>query len=122
MGTLRLGVPGADGKPHWLDELPDVDATFRPGYTEYELRGPAGAGRPRVDRGPALDFHGMVCRVQFDRPTPLVWQYGGIWWQSPGSQRQPRRDCKAIAARITEPNLPNGLVLAGWDGQGEGRC
>ena len=25
-------------------------------------------------------------------------------------------------ARITEPNLPNGLVLAGWDGQGAGRA
>ena len=67
-----------------------------------------------------MDFHGLVCRVEFDREMPLVWQYGGIWWQA-AEANDNRVAIDGPVARITEPNLPNGLVLAGWDGQGAGR-
>ncbi len=34
MGTLRLAVPGSAGQLVWLDAVPEVTTTFRPGYTE----------------------------------------------------------------------------------------
>ena len=112
MGTLRLGVPGADGKTNWLDEQSGITTTFRPGYTEYQLAG------ARITMAPALDFHGLVCRVEFDQATRLLWQFGGIWWR-PTEVQSNRVDFADGVVRITEPNLPNGLVLAGWDGAGE---
>lgn len=120
MGTLRIGVPGTDGKPQWLDELPDTVATFRPGYTEYDISGPAGAWKARVEVAPSMEGHGLICRVAFDRPTPLVWQYGGIWWLAQEDNAN-KVEIAGGVAKITEANLPNGLVLAGWDGQGEGK-
>jgi hypothetical protein len=114
MGTLRLGVPGADGKTNWLDEQSGITTTFRPGYTEYQLAG------ARVTIAPALDSHGFVCRVEFDKETPLLWQYGGIWWL-PSEANNNHVEFADGIARITEPNLPNGLVLAAWDGEGDAR-
>ena len=81
MGTLRLAVPGSDGNPQWLDTIPGVTATFRPGYTEYEVSEAAGGWTAKIVVAPAMDFHGMICHIQFDRPMPLHWQYGGMWWQ-----------------------------------------
>lgn len=115
LGTLRLGVPAEGGATRWLDEEPGITATFRPGYTHYEFPG------TRVTIAPAFDFHGLVCCVEFDRPTPLRWQYGGIWWQTT-ERSQNRVALTGGVARITEPNLPNGLLLAGWDGGGSGRA
>jgi hypothetical protein len=114
MGTLRLGVPGADGKTNWLDEQSSITTTFRPGYTEYQLAG------ARVTIAPALDSHSFVCRVEFDKETPLLWQYGGIWWL-PSEANKNQVEIAGGIARITEPNLPNGLVLAAWDGEGDAR-
>ena len=114
MGTLRLGIPGADGKTNWLDEQSSITTTFRPGYTEYQLAG------ARVTIAPALDSHGFVCRVEFDKETPLLWQYGGIWWL-PSEANKNQVEIADGIARITEPNLPNGLVLAAWDGEGDAR-
>ena len=114
MGTLRLGVPGADGKTNWLDEQSSITTTFRPGYTEYQLAG------ARVTIAPALDSHSFVCRVEFDKETPLIWQYGGIWWL-PSEANKNQVEIAGGIARITEPNLPNGLVLAAWDGEGDAR-
>jgi hypothetical protein len=120
MGTLRLAVPDAAGTLRWLDELPEVTATFRPGYTEYELKDPRAGWKASLRVAPALDFHGLVCRVEFDREVPLAWQYGGVWWQ-PAEANANRAEVRGGEVRITEPNLPNGLVLAGWDGHGAGR-
>ena len=70
---------------------------------------------------PAMDFHGFVCRVEFDKEMPLVWQYGNVFWRADENNAN-RVEIHGRESRITEPNLPNGLVLAGWDGQGEGRA
>jgi hypothetical protein len=115
MGTLRLGVPGADGKTNWLDEQTGITTTFRPGYTEYQL------ATARITMAPALAFHGFVCRVEFAKETPLLWQYGGLWWQSSEANSN-RVEFVDGVAHLTEPNLPNGLVLAGWDGGGAARA
>lgn len=118
MGTLRIGL-AASHNIRWFDELPNTTTTFRPGYTDYQL---AGDGwKATLSIAPTLDFHGLVCRVEFDRDMPLVWQYGGIWWQQSESNAN-RVVIEDAVARITEPNLPHGLVLAGWDGQGAGRA
>ena len=115
MGTLRLGVPAAGGKTNWLDEQSGITATFRPGYTDYQLAG------ARVSIAPALGFHGFICRVEFDKETPLLWQYGGIWWQSSEANTN-RVEIAGGVARITEPNLLNGLVLAACDSEGDTRA
>jgi len=111
MGTLRLGVPDAADAVRWLDEQPGITATFRPGYTEYQWPG------GRITVAPALDCHGLVCRVAFARETPLVWQYGGLWWSS-AEPRANRVEIAGRVARITEPNLPQGLVLVAGDAAG----
>jgi hypothetical protein len=121
MGTLRIGVPGEAGKVKWLDELPDTVAVFRPGYTSYDLAGGQDGWKASVVAAPSMNGHGMICRVEFDRPTPLVWQFGGIWWLS-GEHNANQVEVLGVTAQITEANLPNGLVLAGWDGKGEGRA
>ena len=120
MGTLRLAVADTAGKLHWLDELSEVTATFRPGYTEYELKDSQAGWKASLVIAPAMDFHGLVCRVEFDRDVALAWQYGGVWWQ-PGEANANRVEIRGAEVRIAEPNLPGGLVLAGWDGQGVGR-
>ncbi len=120
MGTLRLGVPGPDGKPRWMEQVPGVATTYRPGYTEYRVTDAAGGWKARIIVAPAMDFHGMVCRVEFDRPTSLIWQFGGIWWQAAEANAN-RVELNGQRVRVTEPKLPNALVVAGWDGQGEGR-
>jgi len=120
MGKLRLAVPGPDGKPQWLDTLKAVTATFRPGYTSYEIKGLAGAWTAEILVAPAMDFHGMICQVRFDRPVPLAWQYGGMWWMESEANAN-RVELDGPSARITEPNLPHGLVVVGWDAPGEGR-
>ncbi|NCO89731.1 MAG: hypothetical protein COZ06_19050 [Armatimonadetes bacterium CG_4_10_14_3_um_filter_66_18] len=119
MGTLRLGVRGADGQTLWLDTLQSV-TTFRPGYTEYQVAGPEEAWTASIIVAPALDFHGMVCRVTFDKDVPLVWQYGGVWWQA-GENNANRLQLDGRRATIAEANLPNGVVCVGWDGSGAGR-
>ena len=118
MGTLRLAVAGRDGKPQWLDAIHDVTATFRPGYTEYDLKEKTAGWTAKILVAPAMDFHGLVCRVQFDRPMPLYWQYGGLWWQESGPNAN-RVTLSGSYARITEPKLPGGLAVVGCDGQGE---
>jgi hypothetical protein len=120
MGTLRLGVKAADGKTKWLDELREVTVTFRPGYTEYHLADAQAGWKASLGVAPAMDFHGMVCQIEFDRNVPLVWQYGSIFWLA-GESNANRVEIQGSRLRLTEPNLPNGLVLAGWDGEGEGR-
>ncbi len=112
MGTLRLGMPGAGGATNWLDELPGITTTFRPGYTEYQRED------VRVTIAPALDVHGLICRVEFQRETALIWQYGGISWKA-GEADANQVEIAGGIARIAEANLPNGLVLAGWDGEGD---
>jgi hypothetical protein len=121
MGTLRLGVKAADGKTKWLDELSDVTTTFRPGYTDYQLADAKAGWKASLRLAPAMDFHGLVCRIEFDKDVPLVWQYGGIFWVA-GEANANHVEIRGPTARITEPNLPNGLVLAGWDGEGEGHA
>ena len=113
-----MAVAGRDGKPQWLDAIHDVTATFRPGYTEYDLKETTAGWTAKILVAPAMDFHGLVCRVQFDRPMPLYWQYGGVWWQ----ESEPNANRVALSdpcARITEPKLPGGLAVVGCDGPGE---
>ena len=120
MGTLQLGVPGPDGKSSLAppdagtDHHHDVSARLH----GLRLRGAHWKATLRV--APALDFHGLICRVEFDREMPLVWRYGGIYWRGDEANSN-RVEIAGNEARITEANLPNGLVLAGWDGEGEGR-
>ena len=114
LGSLRLGVRSSDGNTSWLDEQDGITTTFRPGYTEYQLRG------TRITIAPALDFHGLICRVELDREMPLLWQFGGVWWQASEANNN-RVEINDGVVRITEPNLPNGLVLAACDAQGEAR-
>jgi hypothetical protein len=121
MGTLRLGVPAADGMVAWLDDVAAVETVFRPGYTTYEISAPDAAWTARLTVAPTLGGHGMVCRVEFDRDTPLLWQFGGICWQD-ADPRDNRAEIRGNLACITDPGLPNGLVLAGWDGTGPGRA
>jgi hypothetical protein len=113
MGTLRLGVPGAGGQTVWLDELKTATATFRPGYSDYELTGDG--WKASVSMAPALDFHGLICRVEFDRETPLVWQYGGIFWRDNEANTN-RVEIADIIARITEPNLQTCRTAWCWRG------
>jgi hypothetical protein len=118
MGTLRLAVAGADGLPAWLDTMPDVTAIFRPGYTQYELRAATGGWNARIMVAPAWDFHGMICHVEFDRPMTLQWQFGGMWWQESEANAN-RVEQVGSYARVTEPNLPGGLIVVGCDSPGE---
>lgn len=120
MGTLRLAIPVPNTPPKWLDEAAHIRTTFRPGYTRYEISDSDKTWKASVLIAPALDGHGMICRVSFDKPTPLLWRFGGIWWLE-SEQNTNRCEIEAATARFTEPNLPNGLVLAGWDGQGAGK-
>ncbi|NLC58523.1 MAG: hypothetical protein GX774_16955, partial [Armatimonadetes bacterium] len=121
-GTLRLGVPGADGQTQWFEELPGTTALFRPGYTDYQVTGPGGAWKASVTIAPLLDSHGLVCRIEFDKETPLVWQYGGVWWQESEANANRVEVIGEREARITEPNLPNGLVAIGCDTEGPCRA
>ncbi|MCX7047095.1 MAG: DUF4450 domain-containing protein, partial [Candidatus Sumerlaeota bacterium] len=123
MGVLRLGVPGGGGaRTLWLDEMATATATiFRPGYTEYQIADPALGWKATVVIAPALDFHGFVCRVEFDKETALTWQYGGVWWESAETHAN-QAAIRGSDALLTEKNLPNGLVVAGWDGEGQGRA
>lgn len=118
MGTLRLAVPGSDGQLVWLDAVPEVTTTFRPGYTEYALHSARDGWNAKVIVAPAMDFHGMVCRVEFDRPLPLHWQFGGMWWRESDANAN-RAEVAGTHVRITEPNLPNGLTVVGCDQPGE---
>lgn len=119
LGTLRMGVPGPDGKPVWFDAMPELQmvTTFRPGYSDYQLKTAAWNASIRVV--PAQGFNGMICRVEFDKPVSLVWQYGKIFFPRTKSVKNSVAIDGSVA-RITDPSLPNGLVLAGWDGAGAG--
>lgn len=120
MGTLRLGVMTAGGKTVWLEELAHgVTATFHPGYTDYRIDSPVGGIKATLRIAPALDFHGMICRIAFDDPARLVWQYGGVWWQQSENNAN-KVQIQNQRAIITENNLPGNQVLVGWDGAGKG--
>ena len=120
LGTLRLGVPGADGKTRWLDEMKTVTTTFRPGYTHYEVTEPQGAWKAEVVVAPSPGSNGMICQVSFDREVPLVWQFGGVWWLS-GDNNSNQVQITSNQVRITESKLPNGVSLAGCDADGTRR-
>ncbi|MBM4090899.1 MAG: hypothetical protein FJ276_15965, partial [Planctomycetes bacterium] len=120
-GTLRLGVATGDGKTTWLDTLPGTTtATFLPGYTDYQVAAAKGEWKATIRVAVASGMHGLICRVEFDRPMPLVWQYGDVFL----TEAKPPSTEVTVAgteARFVTPDLPNGLVLAGWDGEGTGQ-
>jgi hypothetical protein len=120
MGTLRIGVRQPDGATLWFDTMRHVSALFRPGFSQYELAPPDNEWRTVVTVAPALNGHGMICHVVCDRPVNLVWEFGGVWWSQAESNAN-RVDLSGRAARITEPNLPNNLVIAGCDYDAQGR-
>ncbi len=120
LGTLRLGVPTPDGKTLWMDEIKTVTTSFRPGYTHYQVTAPDGTWKAEILVAPAPDSNGMICQVKFDRAVSLVWQFGGIWWL-PTDKNSNLVQIQGRQVRITETNLPNGLVLAGCDVDCEGR-
>jgi hypothetical protein len=121
LGTLRLGVPAAAGTVLWLDDVATVATEFRPGYTTYEIRAPDEAWVARLAVAPTVGGHGLVCQVEFDREVPLLWQFGSIWWQA-ADVRDNRVEFRNGYACLTDPGLPNGQVLAGWDGTGSGHA
>ena len=120
LGDLRLAIRKADGQPLWLDELPGTTASFYPGYTQYQLRDPAGAWQAAVTVAPTMDFHGFVCKVEFTRDMPLMWQYANLWYKD----SEPRANRVATGGRhaiLTDASLPNGQVVVGWNGDGDVR-
>jgi hypothetical protein len=117
MGTMRIGIPESGGTTSWFDTMPDVTATFRPGYNEYRISNTAGGWKASLTLAPTCDANGMICRIEFNKDMSLVWSYGGIWWL-PSEKNSNVVTVTGNQVRITEPNLPNGLVLAGWDGEG----
>jgi hypothetical protein len=120
LGTLRLGVPAADGTTRWLDELTTVTSTFRPGYSHYQVTDPDGRWKAEIVFAPAPNSNGLVCRVDFDREVPLIWQFGGVWWL-PNEKNANHVEINGSQTRITETNLPNGMFLAGGDAGSQGR-
>ena len=120
LGELRLAIRKADGQPLWLDTLPGTTASFYPGYTEYQLREPAGTWQATITVAPALDFHGFICRIEFSRDMPLQWQYANLWYTN-GEPRANRVELKGRHAILTDASLPNGQVVVGWNGNGEVR-
>ncbi len=121
MGVLRLGVAGADGNNLWLDDLKNVTAEYLPGYTSYTLADSSCGWKAKILIAPALDFHGMVCRVEFNKPVSIIWRYGGIYW-SVSEANANKVEITGASVKITEANLPNGLVIAGWNGTGSGKA
>lgn len=118
LGSLRLGVPGAAGRVQWLDELGKATTTtFWPGHTDYEIVGPGWKATVRI--APTMGQHGLVCEARFDRPTPLLWQYGNIYFTEDAPRIQ--LTLKDGAARFTDAHRTNAVVIAGWDGQGKVR-
>jgi len=121
MGTLRLGVLGRNGQTVWLDSLGrTTTTTFFPGYNDYQVRSSLGDWNAKIRIAPTIGSHGLICRVEFDREMPLEWQYGDIWL----ADVKPRTTQVAVSgssASFVDPNFPNGIVLAGWDGGNNGR-
>lgn len=118
LGTLRVGAIAADGAVRWFDEIPGTTATFRPGYTSYQVATAEDPWKCAVLVAPAPRGNGLVASIRFDRPTRLAWQFGGVWWQASG-RNENHAQLHDGRVRITEPNLPNGVSLAGWDAEGE---
>ena len=120
LGCLRLGVAGPGGSVQWLDELPQTTTTsFLPGHTDYEVIAPNKAWKATIRIAPTIGMHGLVCEVRFDREMPLVWQYGNVYF----TEENPRIELAINGgeARFTDSQRTNAVVLAGWDGDGEGR-
>ena len=117
MGTLRIGLPASNDEVIWLDKMQGltITTTFRPGYTDYQLTATDWSGSIRI--APSMDSHGLICGISFDRAMPLVWQYGGIYYRDDELNAN-QVEISGSSACITEPNLPNGLLLVGWDGEG----
>ena len=121
LGELRLAIRNADGQPLWLDTMPGTVANFYPGYTQYQLRDPAGNWQATVTMAPAMDCNGFVCKIQFTRDMPLMWQYSNLWYKD-DEPRANRLDPRGRYAILTDTNLPNGQIVVGWDGDGDVRA
>ena len=100
---------------------PDVTATFRPGYTEYQLADAKAGWKASLRIAPALDFHGLVCRVKFDKEASLVWQYGGMFWVA-GEANANRVEIHGSAGTHHRAQSAQRTGAGGWDGEGEGRA
>ncbi len=120
LGTLRIGVAGVRGEVDWLHEQKGTVARFFPGYTRYSVRGPQDAWRADVVMAPAVEHHGFVCRVEFDRPVTLEWSFGAIHWDAKESGEN-RVELKGDHALVTEAGLPGGAVYVGCDAAGQFR-
>ena len=121
LGTFRLGVPDAKGKVLWLDLLKTTTATFRPGYTKYKVVDPNGAKwNAEITIAPLMDFHGFVCKIKFDKPTPLTWTCSDIFW-SRKEKSSNKVMLKERHALITEEKLPNAQILCGWGAEGSAK-
>jgi len=120
LGTLQLGVPdGSDVE--WFHDLPDPQTLFRPGYTTHDLSSSKGDWSAQVTILPALDFNGFICRVEFDKPTPLVWSYGGIHWNPGVVSGKNKVSLSKNYAELTDSELPNLQVFVGWNAKGKGK-
>ncbi|WP_168433051.1 alpha-L-rhamnosidase-related protein [Pontiella sulfatireligans] len=117
LGTLRLAVPSAAGLQK-MDTYPSK-TVFRPGYTQYEVSGPKKEWNAAITIAPTLEQHGFVCKVEFDRPMLLEWTYGDLYWSAKETNSNDV-GISGCTAELTEKNLPNGVVLVGWDGNGTG--
>jgi hypothetical protein len=113
-GALRLAVPAADGKPQWLDERPGTTVRFLAGSSHYALKDPGGAWTATITVAPTLAGNGLICAVTFDRPVPLHWQLAGIHYKD-GEPRANQVASKGRYAILTDPKLPRGQVVVGWD-------
>lgn len=119
LGTVRLGVPGADGKIEWLDKMAESTTTsFFPGYTDYQIERPEWKASLRV--ASASGIHGMICRVEFDRDVPLVWHFGEVMVDEAKSAPV-ELSVEGSRCKGSDPDIANLEVFAGWDGEGRGQ-
>ena len=117
LGTLRLAVPGPRGSLTWLDKLRSIKTTFRPGYTVYEIEGPKKHWKATLTMAPTIEENGFICKVEFNRPLPLQWIYSDLYW-SPKEKNNNSVSFKVNTAKLSESNLPKGVIHIGWDAQG----
>ncbi len=119
-GTLRLGVV-VSGKVLWLDDYARIETTFRPGYTRYRVRDADAGWTIDLTAAPALDCHGLICRVEADRDLTLVWQWQDMHWtEAAAAGNQVTID--GPRARLTDASLPNGESWIACDAAGELRA
>ena len=117
LGVVRLGVPTSAGM-QWFDETENLKTLFRPGYVVYDVSAPDASWTAKMTVVPTLDFHGFVCKVEFEAPTRLVWTCGELAWEGAPKAKLRVRPAGKLA-ELTSPELPRAVVSVGCDVPGK---